>query len=200
MSLPVAHALVGGAILTTARPWLDFCSPRVALGLAMLLPIVPDFDFAFVWWFGLPVTIWHRTFSHSLVFAAALGLFAALWVRRRGTGTPRFAFWFVFALTISHAVLDMGGHGHGTPGRGVVLFWPVWQKYLALPWQFLPPGRHGHPEVYLRTALIELALIGPPVLLYTRALAAWRARRRGGRRPPAAAPASALGAADPTNS
>ncbi len=198
MSLPVAHALVGGALYATARPWLDFCSPRLALAAAMVLPIVPDFDFAFVWWMGLPVTVWHRTFSHSLVFAAALGLLVALVVRRRGVGTPSRAFWYVFALTISHAVLDMGGHGHGTPGRGVVLFWPFWSKYLALPWQFLPPGRHGHPEVYLRTALLELALIGPPALIYIRALSAWRARRRRG----AATPALPAGIAppDPTNS
>jgi membrane-bound metal-dependent hydrolase YbcI (DUF457 family) len=176
MSLPVAHALVGGAILATFRPRLDFCSPRVALAAAMLLPVVPDFDFAFVWFLGLPVTVWHRTFTHSLLFSAALGLLAALWVRRRGVGTPRAAFGFVTALVLSHAVVDMCGHGHGTPGRGVMLFWPAWQKYLALPWQFLPPGRHGHPEVYVRTALIEFALLAPALWAYVRALAWWRAR------------------------
>lgn len=176
MSLPVAHCLVGGAILATARPHLDFVSPRAAFGLAMLLPLVPDFDFAFVWWFGLPVTTWHRTFSHSLLFAAALGLFAAWLVRRRAVGSPRAAFAFVASLVISHAALDMCGHGHGIPGRGVTLLWPFSQTFYALPWQFLPPGRHGQPEIYLRTAAIELLMLGPALLTYTWALARWRSR------------------------
>jgi len=184
MSLPVAHALIGGALLATFRPRLDFCSPRVALAAALVLPVVPDFDFAFVWWLGLPVTVWHRTFSHSLLFAAALGALAAFWVHRRGAGTPRVAFAYVSALVLSHAVVDMCGHGHGTPGRGVMLFWPAWRHYLALPWQFLPPGRHGHPDVYLRTALVELAALGPPVWLYARLLRAWRARRLAVTSPP----------------
>lgn len=177
MSLPVAHALIGGALLATFRPSLDFCRPRVALAAAMILPIVPDFDFALVWLGGLPVTVWHRTFSHSLIFSAAMGLLAAVWVRRRGVGTPRAAFWFVATLVLSHALVDMCGHGHGIPGRGVTLFWPFWQKFVAFPWQFLPPGRHGQPEVYLRTAVLEFALLAPIAWLYVRALRSWRARR-----------------------
>lgn len=167
MSLPIAHGLVGGAILTALRPRLDFCSLRAAWVLALVLPVLPDFDFAFVWWFGKPVTLWHRTFSHSILFGLACGAAAAALVRRRGVGSPAMAFGYVAALVLSHAVLDMCGHGHGIPGRGVALLWPFSMTFYALPWQFLPPGRHGAPAVYLRTALIELLLLGPPVAVFT---------------------------------
>ncbi len=178
MSLPIAHALVGGAILATARPALDFCSIRTAWALALLLPVVPDLDFVFVWGLGLPVTIWHRTFSHSLLFGLLCGALATLVVWRRGTGTPHRAFGFVSTLVLSHAAIDMCGHGHGIPGRGVTLLWPFSTTFWSLPWQFLPPGRHGRPEIYLRTAATELLLLGPPVVLYSLALERLRRRPR----------------------
>src|SRR4051812_14974068 len=103
MSLPVAHALVGACIYSGLEPRVDFCTKRTAWTLALLLPVLPDLDFAPVWFLGLPVTTWHRTFSHSLLFAVACALVAA-WIWRQ---RPVPAAAFVGALVLSHALVDM---------------------------------------------------------------------------------------------
>ena len=61
----------------------------------------------------------HRGFTHSLVFAAAVSLLAALWASRLRASRAATAE-FVFLSCASHGVLDM----LTTAGRGVEYFWP----------------------------------------------------------------------------
>ena len=178
MSLPIAHALVGTSILAALDDRVDFCSRRSALLIACLLPAAPDLDFLLVWLFGYSRLGWHRTFSHSVTFSVLFGLALAAGVAWRRRGSPRWAFVFGTALMLSHAVIDMFGHGaSGGAGRGVMLLWPFDAQFYAAPWQFLPPGIRGSLIIYARTALTELVYLGPPAAL----IWWWRARDR--RRP-----------------
>jgi len=69
----------------------------------------------------------HRGFSHSLVFAAVVGLAGAAGHRALRTGFAR-AFLFLLAATVSHGVLDAFTDG----GLGVAFLWP-WsgERYWA---------------------------------------------------------------------
>lgn len=168
MSLPIAHGCVGLAIYAIGARHIDFCSRRVAIASAALLPAIPDFDFALVWLFGMSRLHWHRTHSHSITFALVCGALYAGWIAWRGRSGAGRAFVFVFALIVSHAIIDMFGQGpHGFPGRGVMLLWPFDHRFYDMPWQFLPPGMRSSVAVVAKTAAIELAYTGPF------AIAAW---------------------------
>jgi membrane-bound metal-dependent hydrolase YbcI (DUF457 family) len=171
MSLPVGHGLVGSLVLAAFDRRVRFCPRRMAWLLALVVPSVPDFDFFFVWVLGWPAERWHRTFSHSLTFAVLGGLAAAAIVRLLRRPGPLTAAAYVGALLLSHCFVDMAGYGPHAPGNGVMLFWPFSRHFWSFPFQFLPPGSHAHPIWYLRTALLELVLLGPPVA------AVWAAKR-----------------------
>ena len=100
----------------------------VAGGIAS---IAPDFD-ALGLHLGVPYgsPFGHRGFTHSLVFAVALGVIALLasgWLR---TSKPK-AFMFVAISAASHGLLDMCTNG----GRGVALFWPFTDERYFFPWR-----------------------------------------------------------------
>ena len=88
--------------------------------------IVPDLD---VYLERFTSSIGHRGLTHSLAFALLGGLCAALIARALRT-THRTAFFFIFAATISHPLLDMCTNG----GAGVTLFWPLTLERYFLPW------------------------------------------------------------------
>jgi len=105
--------------------------PRRLFVCAVLCAILPDLD---VIGFRLGITYaaaWgHRGASHSLVFAFALGLFAACLaplLRCR----PVTAFLVISLAVLSHIVLD----AMTTGGLGVAAFWPWDQTRHFLPWR-----------------------------------------------------------------
>ncbi len=102
---------------------------RRALLLAGLCAVAPDADvLAFA--FGIPYeSIWgHRGWTHSLAFAAMLGL-ATGWLCYRHQRTwPRMALYFALAAA-SHPLLDMLTTG----GLGCALWWPFSQERLFFP-------------------------------------------------------------------
>ena len=75
----------------------------------------------------------HRGFTHSIVFAALFGCFAAFIVHRflkTGLSFARLAVFFSLA-TLSHPLLDMLTDG----GSGVALFAPFSNERFFFPWQ-----------------------------------------------------------------
>ena len=82
---------------------------------------LPDLDvLAFRLGIAYSDLLGHRGFSHSLLFAIALGLLAALLVRYLKTRSLA-AFAFVFLAAASHGLLDMLTNG----GLGVAYLWPL---------------------------------------------------------------------------
>ena len=121
MALPVAHVAVAYAICrSTDRPTL--------ICLAFL-SIVPDFDLLLVWMFDVSMSVYHRTFTHSLLFVL---LVAALWLAARPKRLQTVSFGLVFLVVASHGFLDMLCTADATD-HGVMLFWPLTEHRLGWP-------------------------------------------------------------------
>jgi len=103
-------------------------------GLTALCAIIPDADVAgYAFGVGRGGMFSHRGFTHSLVFAALFGCFAALVARRwlkADFSFARLAVFFSLAV-FSHPLLDMLTNG----GSGVALFAPLSNERFAFPWR-----------------------------------------------------------------
>lgn len=116
MATVYTHAVVGlglGKLFTGRRmPWWFWA-------LAGILPVVPDFD---AFWSWAPYGSWygHRGFTHSLLFALAIGATTAALTFRRLRVSFLDLTGFLFVATASHGVLDALTNG----GYGVAFFWP----------------------------------------------------------------------------
>jgi inner membrane protein len=126
----LAHPFVAAGL----APWLR----RHGLGLRVaavggLCTIVPDADVLGYWW-GVPyeALLGHRGISHSLFFAALLAAAltsARAWLAPRASAAV--VFWFLFACTASHGLLDALTDG----GLGVAFFAPFSNERYFLPWR-----------------------------------------------------------------
>ncbi|MDP6689731.1 MAG: metal-dependent hydrolase [Alphaproteobacteria bacterium] len=164
MTTVITHAAVGLALGHAVRP--ARCGHRYWLACA-LLPAIQDADVI-----GFPMGIaygdllGHRGLSHSLAFAAFLGLATALsmgwWEKRDWRQTRHLAILFV-VLAASHGPMDMltnGGLGIAllAPFDGQRYFWD-WRPILVSPIglkNFLSPWG-------LAVVLNELRWFGPPL-------------------------------------
>lgn len=122
------HAIVplaaGLALGRTALP------PRL-VAAGMLAAIAPDFDtVAFRLGIAYADQFGHRGATHSIAFALALGLLAAIAAPWLCSGRWR-AFAFIAACTLSHPLLDALTSG----GLGVALLWPLSHERFFAPWR-----------------------------------------------------------------
>ena len=102
--------------------------PARLLAAGVAASILPDLDVV-TFHLGVPYSagLGHRGFTHSLLFAAAVGLLGALARRALGAGAAT-CFLFLFVATASHGVLDAFTDG----GLGVALLWPFTvERYWA---------------------------------------------------------------------
>ena len=153
MALPVAHTAVALG-LTRSRDPLAW----VFLGF---LSILPDFDFILVWGLGLPINIYHRTFSHSLFFCVAMAL---LWMVIRPARLKAISPLLVAMVLLSHSFLDMLCTAD-VLDHGVVFFWPL--SDYTLGWPTLVPLYlffGSSPFSFngaIRFTFLEMLLAGP---------------------------------------
>jgi membrane-bound metal-dependent hydrolase YbcI (DUF457 family) len=113
MSLPIAHGLLAATAVVALEPSNRFNLSWKQLLLAALLGICPDFDYALNLIPGLGGG-WHHGFTHSFVFAFALGISISL-----GTGKFIFKNAMMYSLAVvSHPLLDF----FFTESLGVELF------------------------------------------------------------------------------
>lgn len=103
--------------------------PRRLLFTGMVASVLPDADVAIMQLVDYADALGHRGFSHSLAFAAFLGILAACCARRWLGAGPWLAFGFVALGAASHGLLDMFTNG----GRGVALFWPFTDERFFFP-------------------------------------------------------------------
>ena len=121
MALPVAHTAVALGMTRSRDPLIWVC-----LGL---LSILPDLDFILVWGFGLPINVYHRTFSHSLLFGVTMAL---LWMAIRPGRLKAISPFLVFAVLLSHSFVDMLCTAD-VLDHGVVFFWPLSDYPMGWP-------------------------------------------------------------------
>ena len=147
-------------------------SPRL-VAAGMLAAIAPDFDsIAFKFGIAYADQFGHRGASHSIAFALALGLLAAIaapWLR-----TTRWrAFLFIAACTASHPLLDAFTDG----GLGVALLWPWSHERLFAPWRPIEVSPIGAGFFSLRGLEVlwsELKWVVLPTLALAMPLWSWR--------------------------
>jgi len=148
-------------------------SPRL-LCVGIFAAMLPDADvLAFVLRIPYADAFGHRGASHSLMFALACALLAALLHKPLQARVTQAAVW-VFLCAASHPLLDAMTNG----GLGVALAWP-WQdaRYFA-PWrpiQVSPIGAGFFSGRGLATLGSELRWVWMPLAL---AVAAWKVIQR----------------------
>jgi len=159
MPLPVAHSLIGASVAAAVHPKSEKWWKLLCLGA--FLGVLPDFDYALNW-LRVGRGGWHHGFTHSIVFALAVGAVMTVVTRSR---TVR-SFIAFSAATASHGLLDY----LITESRGIALFWPFTDYRYKL--------RAPNPIDYtwsdasvwqaavdiLRISLIELIIFAPLLL------------------------------------
>lgn len=117
MALPLAHGLVGASIVVSLVPDVSMRRDWRLFLTGALVAVLPDFDYIF--YLGLQLgNSWHRSFSHSILFALAVGIVASSM-----TAATSIKAVLVYSLaTVSHPILDaLTTKGAG----GVEFFWPI---------------------------------------------------------------------------
>lgn len=125
---PITHGLLGAVV---ARSVLDKRLPRGAALIGAAGAVLPDAD-VFIYSFNDPTTGWlfHRHFTHSLIFIPIGGLIAALAFLFRKRFADRKP-WVIAAAIIgyaTHPALDM------LTSYGTQLFRPFSDRRVALDW------------------------------------------------------------------
>ena len=139
--------------------------------------IVPDLDvIAFRFGIAYGDIAGHRGITHSLAFAAVLGLIALAAARPLQCSRSA-AFWFVTVCTASHGLLDMLTNG----GHGIALLWPMTDERYFFPLQVIEVSPIGiRPllsERGLRVLSSELVCVWLPALAVAATAYALRRRR-----------------------
>jgi inner membrane protein len=157
------HFAVGAAIWRCAAG----DAPRAAGPLvAGALAVLPDVDSLFMRSIAYGSPWGHRGMTHSLAFAAVVGLVAAVATSRRLA--PTAATWFVAATlaiaVASHGFLDSLTDG----GLGVAFFAPMDEKrwfFMVRPIPVAPITTNPFQSSVWRTLAVELYLVWPWALL-----------------------------------
>jgi membrane-bound metal-dependent hydrolase YbcI (DUF457 family) len=156
MPLPIAHALVGAAIVTATLPNPSPAQNWKTLLIGSALSVSPDLDYFFE-------TTQHRGFTHSLLFALIVGTLCF--------AVTRFAKIRV-ALACAAAFLSHGLLDYATTKTmpGVELFWPVTNQRFGLGLIDYYDLTRVDPVYFLyqnvasdlfKAGMIELLIFGP---------------------------------------
>jgi membrane-bound metal-dependent hydrolase YbcI (DUF457 family) len=154
MPLPFAHGLVGASLVAAIhpRPARWHYAPLFA---GALLANCADLDFALV--LLTHDRSFHRSFTHSLVFALAL-LLVAFIIFGRTRAREALAYGLAYA---SHALLDYSTMKFG---GGVELLWPFSTERFGLGLVGLSELPSRLPPAYVFKALLLELLIFAPLL------------------------------------
>ncbi|MBC7929799.1 MAG: metal-dependent hydrolase [Rubrivivax sp.] len=124
--------MVGAAAVAAVRTDVKLRTLWKYMAVGAALAVVPDLDMFLTNVLHLSKS-WHRSFSHSLAWALAVGLVAAF-ARRRGPDYRAGAAYG--AATLTHAILDALVSVKG----GVALLWPITQRRFTA-------GLYEYPDV-----------------------------------------------------
>ncbi len=149
MPLPLAHSLVGAAIVAATRDEFSFRQDWGRMMLGAAIAVVPDFDLVLSWIMGYGLK-WHGGFSHSIVFGLALGSIAALLAREESVkGVLGY-----YGAALSHALLDTATKKEF---GGSELLWPLsayrFKLGIVPDYEFYPdPKSQSIKEILIKIA------------------------------------------------
>jgi membrane-bound metal-dependent hydrolase YbcI (DUF457 family) len=160
MPLPLAHGLVGAAVVGAVREPAAI-RRRWPLLIGALVALTPDVDF---------LVGAHRRFTHSLALAL---LVTGVLLVAGGRARVRAALGYGLAF-MSHGLLDFATTHHG---RGVRLLWPVSDEWYKLGLLSFSEFFSSYPPVLvIEQSLLEAIVLSPLLLL----IVFVRTRRRPG--------------------
>ena len=157
MPYPIAHLCLGASIVAASLP-ASYPARRMVgpLLIGAALAVCADCDLFFVWYMHMAEV--HRSFSHSLPFAAAVALLIIVWL---GRSQRRLAIAYSLAF-LSHGLLDYATSARGT---GVELFWPFSPERYKLGWFEIHSLMQGSGAVNpIVSNLVEALIFLPPLL------------------------------------
>jgi inner membrane protein len=163
--------MAAGRLLGEAEPRRPWKEMAACVALAWL----PDVDA--LWLFlGAPDRgiLGHRGFTHTPLFALAVGLAVGAWWRARGRRAWLGTGLAAFLLVVSHGLLD----GIAQEGRGILYLWPFSMERFHLPWRPIPDAPMGlafFTRVGLTHFAIELGLFMPFTVFALGRRALWTA-------------------------
>ena len=149
MASTVGHGLCGIACLLGAMAMRPPGTVRLSwksAGLFAVLANVPDADMLFGLIVASNAYAFHQGPSHSLLFAAGVGILGGIALRNdQGLWTATGA---CFAASVSHAVIDvLSGPMPGfNPSPGLALFWPFSSEMVSVPVTLFHGIHHGGVE------------------------------------------------------
>jgi membrane-bound metal-dependent hydrolase YbcI (DUF457 family) len=162
MALPVAHGLVGATVAALLIPERHEGRRLRTILAAAIFAISPDLDY--VLYRGLEWgEAWHRTFSHSILFALVAGGVAWLLV---GPRSPRFFVIYSLAV-VSHPLLDALVSQEG----GVQFLWPLSDRMFRFGLIAYPNAFAGNPGIHTVIArIVEYSfvemMVFAPILIF----------------------------------
>ena len=135
--------------------------------------VVPDLD---VYLERFMSAIGHRGITHTLVFALACGVLAAVFARMLDA-RPLTAFLFIVVATASHPLLDAFTNG----GAGIPFLWPFTHERWFMPVQPIEVSPLGIAPFFsmrgIEVLASELVWVWVPAAVVGASLRAWRRRR-----------------------
>lgn len=168
MCTPIGHTILGFTIAQgwiKGNPWKRFILVIVVLVAAN----VSDFDYIFGFFSGDP-NRYHRTWTHTITFALAVGGLSTLISLICKWDKPLWFGGLVTCLLLSHLFLDYFTLDRSTP-KGIPLFWPLSQRFFVAPITFFPDVvKSSHNATFFkslfvghnfRTLLRETIYLGP---------------------------------------
>jgi inner membrane protein len=175
----ISHAVAAVALGTAARP--ESHVPARYWIISAICSALPDLD-VLAFGVGIPYghMLGHRGLSHSLLFAALVGVAVPALAFRGAVPTrtrAQLAIWF-FIATASHGVLDAMTNG----GAGVAFFAPFSNERYFFPWRPIEVSPIGVVRFFSARGAIVLASESRWIWLPSAILAAaawWLKRRRG---------------------
>jgi membrane-bound metal-dependent hydrolase YbcI (DUF457 family) len=165
MPFPICHGIIGASLFRTVQREVSVSKNGRLMLLCGALAIIPDLDFIFEWVFQLRG--WHRGFTHSIAFGAALGFLAAVLTSVKNFRDTS----GILLASVSHAPLD--ALVTTSKGTGVELLWPLtsYRFHFGVFDYFsfsLDPRFDPWSDILtqlLKVSLIELIVCGPILLL-----------------------------------
>lgn len=158
MPLPFAHSLVGASIIALLLPKISLIRDWKLFLAALFFSLAPDFDFFFVWVLGMGEH-WHRSFTHSILFAVSI---TVLLLVVKGFSHAR-TILALGAVLLSHSFLDFLTTAHG---GGAQLLFPFSSVRFGAGFnRFFSSESEFVFSVLLKQSLIELLIFTPVFLM-----------------------------------
>lgn len=168
MPSPVGHTLFGlGVYVIWCRNLRDWVNQIPLIIWVVFCANLPDFDF-FIGITKGELNKYHQGYTHTLGFAAAIGIFSFLVLKIIKKKNALSISFLTFLVVFSHVLLDAFNYDSRAP-IGVMLFWPFSKRYISLFPIFYPVPHSYLGDImtlpFISAVICEILLLFIPLFL-----------------------------------